>query len=91
LLKKSLELSGYARCGRCAALFHREGAEPTQLDALAASQCGGDLANIVATISSASAVRRCGVLAASSAMSSALANAGSVLTAATRCTQHPPS
>jgi hypothetical protein len=61
----------------------------TQLDALAA-RAAVIWSNIVATIRSASTCRRCGLLAASSAMSSALVNPGSVLTAA-RCTQHPPS
>ena len=58
------------------ALFYCEGSEPTQLDALAARQSGGDLVEDRRDVSSASAVRRCGWLAASSVMSSALVNAG---------------
>jgi len=63
---------------------HREGAEPAQLDALAASQSGGDLVEDRRDVSSASAIGRFGLLAASSAISSALVTAGSVLTTVRR-------
>ena len=73
-----------------ATLFHSEGAEPTQLDTLAASQSGGDLVEYRRDDQFSVRLPQMRAACGGSAMSSALVNAGSVLTAA-RCTQHPPS
>jgi hypothetical protein len=70
--------------------FHREGAEPTHCTRPPRASVAVIWSKIAPTINSTSATRRCGLLAARSAMSWALVNAGSCSTTA-RYTQHLPS